>query len=94
MQQTVPVHREEVRVEREPITDETRDAALSGPDISEAEHELSLHEERPVTKTETVPAGRVRLSTEEHTDEETVRGQVRKEQIDTEGVDDEEQCGT
>ncbi|MDG5804037.1 PRC and DUF2382 domain-containing protein [Streptomyces ossamyceticus] len=89
VQQTVPVRREEVRVEREPITDENRDAALSGPDISEAEHEVTLHEERLVTETETVPVERVRMTTDERTDEETVRGQVRKEQIDTEGVDED-----
>ncbi|GAA0908299.1 hypothetical protein GCM10009574_101140 [Streptomyces asiaticus] len=69
--------------------DENRDAALSGPDISEAEHEVTLHEERPVTQTEPVPVERVRMTTDEHTEEETVRGQVRKEQIDTEGVDDD-----
>ncbi|GAA4335342.1 PRC and DUF2382 domain-containing protein [Streptomyces venetus] len=89
VQLTVPVRHEGVRVEREPITDENRDAALSGPEISDAEHEVILHEERPVTQTETVPVERVRMSTEEHTEEETVRGQVRKERIDTEGVDDE-----
>ncbi|GAA2768776.1 PRC and DUF2382 domain-containing protein [Streptomyces paradoxus] len=81
--------REEVRVERVPITDETREAALSGPDISHAEHEVTLHEERPVTETETVPVERVRMTTEEQTTEETVRGQVRKEEIDTEGVDED-----
>ncbi|WP_020124717.1 DUF2382 domain-containing protein [Streptomyces canus] len=89
VQQTVPVRHEEVRVEREPITDANRDAALSGSDITEAEHEVTLHEERPVTQTETVPVERVRMTTDEHTEEETVRGQVRKEQIDTEGVDDD-----
>jgi stress response protein YsnF len=88
VQQTVPVRREEVRVEREPITDDNRDAALSGPDITEAEHEVTLHEERPVTETETVPVERVRMTTDERTDEETVRGQVRKEHIDTEGVEE------
>jgi hypothetical protein len=36
-ERTVPVRHEEVRVEREPITDANRDDALSGPDISEAE---------------------------------------------------------
>ncbi|OXS37272.1 DUF2382 domain-containing protein [Streptomyces sp. XY006] len=88
VQQTVPVRREEVRIEREPITDENRDAALSGPAITEAEHEVTLHEERPVTATETVPVERVRMTTDEHTDEETVRGQVRKERIEAEGVDE------
>ncbi|MEV5440859.1 PRC and DUF2382 domain-containing protein [Streptomyces sp. NPDC052682] len=89
VQQTVPVRHEEVRVEREPITDENRDAAMAGPEISEAEHEVILHEERPVTQTETVPVERVRLSAEERTEEETVRGQVRKEQIETEGIDED-----
>ena len=41
--QTVPVQREEVRIEREPITDANRGAATSGPDISEEEHEVILH---------------------------------------------------
>ncbi|MFF8675206.1 DUF2382 domain-containing protein [Streptomyces sp. NPDC015242] len=90
VQQTVPVRHEEVRVEREPITEENRDAAMAGPDITEAEHEVTLHEERPVTQTEAVPVERVRLSTEEHTGEETVRGQVREERIETEGVDPED----
>ena len=59
--QTVPVQREEVRIEREPITDANRGDALAGPDISEEEHEIVLHEERPVVEKETVPVERVRL---------------------------------
>lgn len=83
-QQTVqvPVSREEVRVEREPITDANRDAALSGADITEEEHEVVLTEERPVVTTEAVPVERVRLGTETVTETETVSGQVRKEQIE------------
>jgi uncharacterized protein (TIGR02271 family) len=84
--QTVPVSHEEVRVEREPITDANRNAAMSGPEISEAEHEVVLHEERPVVEKETVPVERVRLSTETVADEETVSADVRKERIETEGV--------
>ena len=84
---TVPVEREEVRIEREPITDANRDEALSGPDISEEEHEVTLHEERPVVETEAVPVERVRLSKEQVTEQETVSSEVRKEQIDTDGVD-------
>ncbi|MCZ9341595.1 YsnF/AvaK domain-containing protein, partial [Streptomyces sp. TRM76130] len=64
VQQTVPVRHDEVRLEREPITEANRDAALSGPEISEAEHEVTLYEERPVVETETVPVERVRLTTE------------------------------
>jgi uncharacterized protein (TIGR02271 family) len=83
--QTVPVQREEVRVEREPITEANRDAAISGPDISEDEHEVVLHEERPVAQKETVPVERVRLDTETVTEQETVGGEVRKERVDLEG---------
>ena len=45
VQQTVPVQREEVRVEREPITDANRDAAMSGGELTEEEHEVTLHAE-------------------------------------------------
>lgn len=83
--QTVPVQREEVRLEREPITDANAGDATSGQDISEAEHEVVLHEERPVVDKETVPVERVRLGTETVTDEETVSEDVRKERVDVEG---------
>jgi uncharacterized protein (TIGR02271 family) len=86
--QTVPVEREEVRIEREPITDANRDAAMSGPDLSDEEHEVTLHEERPVVEKETVPVERVRLDKETVTDEVTVDEDVRKERIDTDGIDD------
>ncbi|WP_413249283.1 DUF2382 domain-containing protein [Sinomonas flava] len=86
---TVPVQREEVRVEREPITDENRGAAMDGPDLSEEEHEVTLHEERPVVDKETVPVERVKLGTETVTDEETVSEDVAKEHIDADGVEGE-----
>jgi hypothetical protein len=44
----VPVQREEVRVERKRIIDAIREEAYAGPDITEAEHEVTLHAERPV----------------------------------------------
>ena len=84
---TVPVQREEVRIEREPITEANRGAALSGKDLSDEEHEVILHEERPVVNKETVPVERVRLDKETVTDEVTVDEEVRKEHIDTDGVD-------
>ncbi|AEV83713.1 photosystem reaction center subunit H [Actinoplanes sp. SE50] len=88
-QVSVPVTREEVRLEREPVTDANRDAAFSGPDLTESEHEVTLHEERPVVQTETVPVERVRLGKETVTDERTVSGEVRKEQIEAELPGDE-----
>jgi uncharacterized protein (TIGR02271 family) len=85
VQTTVPISHEEVRVEREPITDANRDAALSGTDITESEHEVTLHEERPVVQKEVVPKERVRMDKETVTDEETVSEEIRKERIETEG---------
>jgi uncharacterized protein (TIGR02271 family) len=83
--QTVPVQREEVRIEREPITDANAGAATDGPAISEEEHEVTLHEEVPVTDKVAVPKERVRLDKETHVDEETVSDEVRQERIE---VDD------
>jgi uncharacterized protein (TIGR02271 family) len=85
VQETVPVQREEVRIEREPITDANADRALDGPEISEEEHEVVLYEEEPVIEKRTVPKERVRLEKDVHTGEQTVSEDVRKERIETEG---------
>jgi uncharacterized protein (TIGR02271 family) len=90
VQQTIPVRREKARVEREPITDATLDAATSGPDISEEEHEVILREEEPVVEKRVVPRERVRLDKDTVTGEERVAEEVRKEQID---VDNEDTTG-
>ena len=87
--QTVPVQREEVRVEREPITDANLDPATSRPAISEEEHEVVLHEEEPVVEKRAVPRERVRLDKETVTEQEPVGGEVRKEQIEVEGDQDQ-----
>ena len=71
-QVNVPVSREEVRLEREPITDRNAGGAFDG----------------PVGDTEAVPVELVRLGKETVTDEERVSGEVRKEQIDFDGPDD------
>jgi uncharacterized protein (TIGR02271 family) len=87
--QTVPVQREEVRLEREPITEANLDAATSGPDISEEEHEVTLHEETPVVEKRVVPRERVRLDTDTVTDQRQVGEEVRKEQVEVEGDQDQ-----
>jgi len=79
---TVPVRHEEVRVEREPITDANRGEAMSGGELTEEEHEVTLHAEKPVVEKETVPVERVRLGTETVSEEQTVNETVRKEQIE------------
>lgn len=82
-QVSVPVTHEEVRVEREPITDANRDRAMAGPDLSEEEHEIVLTEERPVVQKETVPVERVRLSKDQVSEEQNVGVDVRSEHIET-----------
>lgn len=82
---TVPVTKEKVRIEREPITDANVGDATSGPEISEDEHEMILHEEEPVISTKAVPKERVRLDKETETEERQVSGEVRKERIEAEG---------
>ncbi|HYZ46122.1 MAG TPA: YsnF/AvaK domain-containing protein, partial [Actinomycetota bacterium] len=83
--ESVPLKREEVRVEREPITDGNIDRATAGPDISEEEHEVVLHEEQAVVEKRAVPKERVRMTTDTVTEEEQVSEELRKEQIETEG---------
>jgi len=82
---TVPVQREEVRIEREPITDANRGDALDGPAISEEEHEVVLHAEEPVVQKQVVAKERVRMDKDTVTEEQTVTDEVRKERIDVEG---------
>jgi len=79
---TVPVEREEVRIEREPITDANVGRATDGPEISEEEHEVVLHEERPKVEKKVVPKERVRLETDTVADERKVTDEVRKERIE------------
>ena len=85
--QTVPVSHEEVRVEREPITEGNRDQALSGSDISEEEHEVVLHAEEPVVEKRAVAKERVRLDTETVTEDREISEEVRKEQIEADGTE-------
>ncbi len=84
--ETVPVSREEVRVEREPITDANIGNAMDGPAISEEEHEVVLHAETPVVEKEAVPVERVRLDKSTVTEQAQVTEGLRKEEIE---VDDD-----
>jgi len=84
---TVPVSHEEVRVTREPITDANIGDALSGGDLTEEEHEVTLTAERVVTDKETVPVERVQLGTETVTEQQQVTEDVRHEEIELDGDD-------
>ncbi|MEV0663386.1 DUF2382 domain-containing protein [Actinomadura luteofluorescens] len=79
VEQTIPVSHEEIRIDREPISGGRPDPKVT---ISEADQEIILYEERPVISKETVPVERVRLRTEQVQDEQTVRGELRKERIE------------
>ncbi len=83
--ETVPVRKERAVLEREPITDANVGDATSGPDFTESEAEVVLHEERPVTEKVVEPVERVRLGTEQVQTEETVTGEIRKERVEVDG---------
>lgn len=85
----VPVEREEVRVDRTPIT-EGEAADLRNQQVGEEEASVTLHEERVTVNKETVPVEKVNLNKETVRDTETVSEDVAKERIETEGTDDVE----
>ncbi|MBW3601193.1 MAG: PRC and DUF2382 domain-containing protein [Actinobacteria bacterium] len=79
----VPVRRERVRLEREPITETDPEAAQEAV-ISEEEHEVTLTQEHPVVEKRPVARERVRLETEEVTREVTVSEDLRRERVEVE----------
>ncbi len=83
---TVPVRREKAKLVTEPITDDNREAAMSGGDLTDEEHEVTLSEEVVDVDKHVEAKERVRLEKEVETDEVTVDEQVRKERI---GMDDD-----
>jgi uncharacterized protein (TIGR02271 family) len=88
---TVPVRREELRLEHVPPdeagTGQTGSEAQDA-EAAESEHEMILYAERPVVTTETVPVERVRLGKQTVTEQQTVSGEVRKERIELDLPDD------
>jgi stress response protein YsnF len=91
VQITVPVRREEIRVEQVPLdaTDEPGESLLESGSAQQSTGtaggglptEIILHTERPVVTVEVVPTERVRLRTELVQGQETVTEQVQREQI-------------
>jgi uncharacterized protein (TIGR02271 family) len=84
---TVPVRREVLRVQREPITEPSRPGTLPESAISEEEHEVLLYAEEPIVEKRVVPKERVRLHTELVEDQREISAELRKEQIQTEARD-------
>ncbi|MGO2082099.1 DUF2382 domain-containing protein [Glutamicibacter arilaitensis] len=84
---TVPVSHEEVRLEREPVADAPASGTL-GSELAEDEQEVTLHAEQPVVEKSTEPVERVSLEKETVTEEERLKAELRKEQVETEGLSD------
>ncbi len=85
---TVPIRREKARLVTEPITDANRGAAMAGPDLSEAQHEVVLSEEVVDVNKRVVPKERIRLETDIDTEEIPVDESVRKERIEMDHDED------
>lgn len=82
----VPVQREELHVEREPINERVSGDHVIGEDATDGET-ITLHEEVPVVSKETVATERVSVGKETVQDTETVQAEVAKEQVEVEGDD-------
>jgi uncharacterized protein (TIGR02271 family) len=83
---TVPVEREELRVQREPIRAGEGDGDA---ELSADERTIELHEEQPVVDKRVVPKERVRIDKEVVRDQEHVSEPVRKEQVEVDQPDGE-----
>lgn len=79
---TVPVSHEEVRLVREPITQENLAAMHVGTDLTESDVDIDLYAERAVVNKEIVPIERVRMVKETVTEQQTVSGEIRREHIE------------
>ncbi len=91
VQVTVPIRREEIRIEEIPLDDDAPAAAgaVGGVGTGGLPETIVLHTERPVVTTEVVPVERVRLRTEWVQEQVQVRDQVRRERVDV----DEDRLG-
>jgi uncharacterized protein (TIGR02271 family) len=84
--QTVPIEREELRVEREPIPAGEGDGDV---EMSADERTIELREEQPVVDKRVVPKERVRIGKEVVRDQEHVSEPVRKEEVQVDQPDGE-----
>jgi uncharacterized protein (TIGR02271 family) len=84
--ETVPLHHEELRVERRPITDPSQVEDREG--MEESEERFILHEERPVVSKREVPVEEVRVRKQEVSHDEHVEGERRRERIEMDEGDE------
>jgi uncharacterized protein (TIGR02271 family) len=90
VQVTVPVRREEIRLEEVPLHASDTEGGLGAeggsPRDAGLPEEIVLHAERPVVTVEVVPVERVRLRTEVVAGHESVTDTVRREQVTVDHV--------
>jgi uncharacterized protein (TIGR02271 family) len=86
VQRTIPVRREEIRVEEAPNPEHGARAGIEVAELS-GDDEIVLHEEVPVIEKRVVPRERVRVVKDSHTDEAQIVEELRKERIDLETDD-------
>ena len=80
---TIPLRREELVIEREPIEPGSADAPADA-QIVEADFDFVLLAEQPVIEKRVVPVEQIRLRKEVVVEEETITDHVRKERVETE----------
>lgn len=80
---TIPVRREELVIEREPIEPGSLEAPADA-QIVEADFDFVLLAEQPVVEKRIVPVEQIRLRKEVVVEEETITGDVRKERVEVE----------
>ena len=83
---TIPLRREELVIEREPIEPGSAEAPADA-QIVDAEFDFLLLAEQPVVEKRVVPVEQVRLRKDVVVEEEIVSDQVRKERVDVEHDD-------
>jgi len=83
---SVPVEREQLRVQRGPIPAGER---RGDPEVSADERTIELREEQPVVDERVVPKQRVRVGKEVVRDQEHVAEPVRKERVEVDQPDRE-----
>ncbi|GAB2501037.1 DUF2382 domain-containing protein [Nocardiopsis aegyptia] len=84
--ETVPLHHEEIQVERRPITDPSQVEDPGG--MAESEERFVLHEERPVVSKREVPVEEVRVRKHEVSHDEHVEGERLRERIEMDDGDE------
>jgi len=82
VEQAVPVSRDRVVIEREPVNASNMDDAMKGPGISSAHYETTLREDRVHAEKETVPIERIRLAKQTEHEVQNVGADLRKEHVD------------